>query len=109
MDAIFLQLFNGLSLGSILLLVSLGLALGFGLMGVINMAHGEFIMVGAYMAYVFQTIVAPYVGGVEMGVWFILALPAAFLIAGLLGSLMEVTLIRHLYGRPLDTLLATFG
>ena len=78
-------------------------------MGVINMAHGEFIMVGAYVAYVFQTIVAPYVGGVEMGVWFILAIPAAFLVAGLLGSLMEVTLIRHLYGRPLDTLLATWG
>jgi urea transport system permease protein len=109
MDAIFLQLFNGVSLGSILLLVSLGLALAFGLMGVINMAHGEFIMVGAYMAYVFQTIVAPYVGGVELGIWFLLAIPAAFVFAGLLGSIMEMTLIRHLYGRPLDTLLATFG
>jgi urea transport system permease protein len=109
MDAIILQLFNGLSLGSILLMVSLGLALAFGLMGVINMAHGEFIMIGAYVAYLFQTHLAPYVGGVELGVWFLLAIPAAFLFAGLLGSLMEMTLIRHLYGRTLDTILATFG
>ncbi|MEZ4863651.1 MAG: urea ABC transporter permease subunit UrtB [Caldilineaceae bacterium] len=109
MDIMILQAFNGLSLGSILLLVSLGLAFAFGLMRVINMAHGEFIMIGAYVAYLFQQVFAPLLGGVEPGVWFILALPAAFLIAALLGALMEVSLIRHLYGRPLDTLLATWG
>lgn len=109
MDAIILQAFNGLSLGSILLLVSLGLAFAFGLMGVINMAHGEFIMVGAYMAYLFQQLFASLLGGVDAGIWFLLAIPAAFLFAALLGLIMEVTLIRHLYGRPLDTLLATWG
>jgi urea transport system permease protein len=109
MEAIILQIFNGLSLGSILLMVSLGLAFAFGLMGVINMAHGEFIMIGAYMAFLFQRIVAPMVGGVELGIWFLLAIPAAFLFAALLGAIMEITLIRHLYGRPLDTLLATWG
>lgn len=109
MDAIILQAFNGLSLGSILLLVSLGLALAFGLMRVINMAHGEFIMIGAYVAYLFQQALAPLLGGVEPGIWFLLALPAAFLVAAILGALMEVTMIRHLYGRPLDTLLATWG
>ena len=109
MDAILLQAFNGLSLGSILLLVSLGLALAFGLMRVINMAHGEFIMIGAYVAYLFQQTLAPFLGGVEPGIWFVLAIPAAFLVAAALGALMEVTMIRHLYGRPLDTLLATWG
>lgn len=109
MDAAISQVFNGLSLGSILLMVSLGLAFAFGLMGVINMAHGEFIMIGAYVAYLFQSIVSPLLGGVEPGIWFLLAIPAAFLIAGVLGSIMEMTLIRHLYGRPLDTLLATWG
>lgn len=109
MDVIILQAFNGLSLGSILLLVSLGLALAFGLMRVINMAHGEFIMIGAYVAYLFQQTLAPVLGGVEPGIWFILALPAAFLVAAALGAIMEVTMIRHLYGRPLDTLLATWG
>lgn len=109
MDAIALQIFNGLSLGSILLMVSLGLAFAFGLMGVINMAHGEFIMIGAYMAFVFQTLFAPFLGGVEAGFWFLAAIPAAFLFAAALGVLMEITLIRHLYGRPLDTLLATWG
>lgn len=109
MDAIILQAFNGLSLGSILLLVSLGLALAFGLMRVINMAHGEFIMIGAYVAYLFQQIFAPILGGVEPGIWFILALPAAFIVAAALGALMEITMVRHLYGRPLDTLLATWG
>ena len=109
MNTIILQAFNGLSLGSILLLVSLGLALAFGLMRVINMAHGEFIMIGAYVAYLFQQTLAPILGGVEPGIWFLLALPAAFLVAAALGAVMEVTMIRHLYGRPLDTLLATWG
>ncbi len=109
MEVLALQIFNGLSLGSILLLVSLGLAFAFGLMNVINMAHGEFIMIGAYMAFIFQQLFATALGGVDAGVWFLLAIPAAFLFAGALGALMEVTLIRHLYGRPLDTLLATWG
>ncbi|MFN8442387.1 MAG: urea ABC transporter permease subunit UrtB [Caldilineaceae bacterium] len=109
MNALILQSFNGLSLGSILLMVSLGLAFAFGLMGVINMAHGEFIMVGAYVAYLFQTTLAELLGGVQAGVWFILAIPAAFLITAALGGLMEMTLIRRLYGRPLDTMLATWG
>jgi len=68
MNAIILQAFNGLSLGSILLLVSIGLALAFGLMRVINMAHGEFIMIGAYVAYLFQQAVAPVLGGVAPGI-----------------------------------------
>jgi len=109
MDALILQAFNGLSLGSILLMISLGLAFAFGLMGVINMAHGEFIMVGAYVAYLFQTTFASMLGGVEAGVWFVLAIPAAFLVTAALGGLMEMTLIRRLYGRPLDTMLATWG
>ena len=109
MDALILQAFNGLSLGSILLMISLGLAFAFGLMGVINMAHGEFIMVGAYVAYLFQTTFATMLGGVEAGIWFVLAIPAAFLVTAALGGLMEMTLIRRLYGRPLDTMLATWG
>ncbi len=109
MDTIISQAFNGLSVGSILLMVSLGLAFAFGLMNVINMAHGEFIMIGAYVAFLFQQIFAPVLGGVDAGIWFLLAIPAAFLFAALLGVVLEVTLIRHLYGRPLDTLLATWG
>jgi urea transport system permease protein len=104
-----LQIFNGLSLGSILLLIALGLAFAFGLMKVINMAHGELIMVGAYVTYVFQQALAEPLGGNELGIWFLLAIPAAFLMTALLGLVLEVTLIRFLYGRPLDTLLATWG
>ncbi|MCB0168349.1 MAG: urea ABC transporter permease subunit UrtB [Anaerolineae bacterium] len=103
------QGFNGISLGSILLMISLGLAFSFGLMKVINMAHGEFIMVGAYVTYVFQNTFADMLGGVELGVWFILAIFAAFIFTGILGIILEIGLIRFLYGRPLDTLLATFG
>ena len=106
---LFLQAFNGLSLSSILLLISLGLAFSFGLMNVINMAHGEFIMVGAYVTYLFQQHLAGLLGGTQAGLWFVLAIPAACLITGLLGMLLEVGLIRFLYGRPLDTLLATWG
>lgn len=112
METILAQLFNGLSLGSILLLAALGLAFSFGLMKVINMAHGEFIMVGAYVTYFFQMFVAPALLGEEAakgGLFFILSIPAAFLITGLLGYILEMTLIRRLYGRPLDTLLATWG
>lgn len=109
MDALILQLFNGISLGSILLMVSLGLAFAFGLMNVINMAHGEFIMAGAYTAFVFQQSLAPHLGGVEAGIWYLLAIPGAFVVTAILGAIMEVTLLRHLYGRPLDTLLTTWG
>ena len=90
-------------------MISLGLAFSFGLMNVINMAHGEFIMAGAYVAYLFQHSLAATLGGVDLGLWFILAIPAAFLITAALGILLEVSLIRFLYGRPLDTLLATWG
>jgi urea transport system permease protein len=103
-----LQLFNGLSVSSILLLVALGLAFSFGLMSVINMAHGEFIMIGAYAPFVLQQAI----GGAAndpLGLTFVLALPLAFAVTWLLGVALELSLIRHLYGRPLDTLLATWG
>jgi urea transport system permease protein len=103
------QIFNGLSLGSILLMISLGLAFSFGLMKVINMAHGEFIMIGAYVTFVFQNSFAQTLGGINLGIWFLLSIPIAFLITGLMGILLEKGLIRFLYGRPLDTLLATWG
>jgi urea transport system permease protein len=97
-------LFFGLSLGSVLVLVAIGLAITFGVMGVINMAHGELMMLGAYTTYVVQTLLPGYIE------WSILvAVPAAFLVAGLAGVLIERTIIRFLYGRPLETLLATFG
>ena len=105
MDILIGQLATGLSLGSILLLAALGLSLTFGQMGVINMAHGEFIMIGAYTPYLLQTVF--FVGATSAAFW--LALPVAFLIAGLVGLLLEVVLLKRLYGRPLDSLLVTFG
>jgi urea transport system permease protein len=101
------QLFNGLSIASVLLIVALGLTFTFGQMGVINMAHGELIMAGAYTPFVLQAQVALFAGAT--GTAFIVALPVAFLVAGAIGLLMEVLLLRRMYGRPLDTLLATFG
>lgn len=102
------QIFNGLSTGSILLLAALGLAITFGLMGVINMAHGELLMVGAYTTFVCQNLFATYLPTYQD--WsFIFALPLAFLAAGLVGLFLETTVIRFLYGRPLETLLATWG
>ncbi len=101
------QLFNGLSLASILLLVALGLTFTFGQMGVINMAHGELIMAGAFTPYVLQTQVGILAGATTTA--FVLSLPAAFLVAGTLGLAMEWLLIRRMYDRPLDTLLVTFG
>ncbi|MBD1849568.1 urea ABC transporter permease subunit UrtB [Leptolyngbya sp. FACHB-711] len=101
-------LFSGLSIGSILLLASLGLAIVFGLMGVINMAHGELMMLGAYTTYVvqngFKTLGEPWQGG-----YIFVALIMAFLVAALVGLLLERGVIRFLYGRPLETLLATWG
>jgi urea transport system permease protein len=101
-------LFTGASLGSILLLVALGLAITYGLMGVINMAHGELMMIGAYATYVVQNLFKLYLPG-----WFdwyiVLAIPAAFLASALVGAVLERSVIRWLYGRPLETLLATWG
>jgi urea transport system permease protein len=100
--------FGGLSLGSILLLASLGLAITFGLMGVINMAHGELLMIGAYATYGVQTFFRHHLPALTD--WYILpALPASFLAAALAGMLLEVAVVRTLYGRPLETLLATWG
>lgn len=103
MDIILNQLVAGLSIGSVLLLVAIGLSLTFGQMGVINMAHGEFIMVGAYTAYVTQQILT------NAGMSLLLALPIAFLVGGALGIVLEETILRRMYHRPLDTLLVTFG
>ena len=94
----------GLSLGSVLVLVAIGLAITFGVMGVINMAHGELMMLGAYTTYVVQLWMPDHIG-----VSLIVAVPAAFVVAGSAGVLIERTVIRFLYGRPLETLLATFG
>ena len=98
------NLLFGISLGSVLLLAAIGLAITFGVMGVINMAHGEMIMLGAYTTFAIQQMFPNL-----MGVSLILAIPAAFLVSGTTGVLIERLVIRHLYGRPLDTLLATFG
>lgn len=100
--------FTGISLGSILLLVALGLAITYGLMGVINMAHGELMMIGAYATYVVQGVFRTYVP--EFFDWYLLAaVPASFMAAALVGAIMERGVLRFLYGRPLETLLATWG
>ncbi len=102
MDIYLSQLFTGLSVGSVLLLIALGLTFTFAQMGVINLAHGELIMAGAYTAYM--------VGGpLGKSVSLLVALPVAFALAGTMGLLLERLLIRRLYGRPLDTLLVTWG
>jgi len=94
----------GLSQGSVLVLAAIGLAITFGVMGVINMAHGELLMLGAYTTYVMQLLMPQH-----LGASIILAIPAAFLVSGLAGVAIERGIVRHLYGRPLETLLATFG
>ncbi len=101
-------LFTGISLGSILLLVALGLAITYGLMGVINMAHGELMMIGAYATYVVQGLFRQYLPGV-FDAYLVVAVPASFLAAAVVGAVLERTVLRHLYGRPLETLLATWG
>ncbi|SOY90578.1 putative Branched-chain amino acid ABC TRANSPORTER, membrane component [Cupriavidus taiwanensis] len=102
------NLFAGLSLGSVLLLAALGLAITYGLIGVINMAHGEFLMIGAYATYVVQSLFRAYAPGALD--WYLpAALPASFLAAAVVGFVLERLVLRHLYGRPLETLLATFG
>ncbi|AWB35546.1 urea ABC transporter permease subunit UrtB [Orrella marina] len=102
------NLFYGVSLGSVLLLAALGLAITFGLMGVINMAHGELLMIGAYSTYLVQSVFKLWFP--QAMDWYVLAaLPVAFVIAGSVGMVLERTVIRWLYGRPLETLLATWG
>ncbi|WP_422139070.1 urea ABC transporter permease subunit UrtB [Endozoicomonas sp. ALC020] len=98
------SVFFGLSLGSVLLLAAIGLAITFGVMGVINMAHGEMMMLGAYTTFVIQSAFPSFL---EQSLF--IAIPAAFVVAGTVGILIERLVIRHLYGRPLETLLATFG
>jgi urea transport system permease protein len=99
------NIFNGLSLASILLLAALGLTFTFGQMGVINMAHGEFIMAGAYVPYLLQTGVLAGATGLAFG----LSIPVAFVVGGLLGFVLERTLLSRMHHRPLDTLLLTVG
>ena len=94
----------GLSQGSVLVLAAIGLAITFGVMGVINMAHGELMMLGAYTTYVVQLLMPHHIGASIL-----VAIPAAFLVSGLAGVAIERGIVRHLYGRPLETLLATFG
>src|SRR5205085_7534885 len=103
--------FRGLSLAAVLLVAALGLAITFGLMGVINMAHGEIIMVGAYSAYVTQNCFARWFGGGGAGFdcYFLAALPVSFVAAGCVGLILERGIIRFLYKRPLESLLATWG
>ncbi len=102
------NVYYGISLGAVLLLAAAGLAITFGVMGVINMAHGEMVMIGAYTTFVVQQVVEAFAPALtNLGLLF--AVPAAFLVAGALGVLIERTLIRFLYGRPLETLLATWG
>ncbi len=100
--------FYGLSLGSVLLLAALGLAITFGLMHVINMAHGEMLMLGAYTTYVVQTLFASIMPA-AMNWYLLIAIPAAFMVCAVIGMALERFVVRHLYGRPLETLLATWG
>jgi urea transport system permease protein len=102
------NIFSGLSLGSILLLAALGLAITYGVMGVINMAHGELLMIGAYTTYVIQGVFRAHFPG-QAEFYVLAAIPAAFVVAALVGMALERLVIRHLYGRPLETLLATWG
>jgi urea transport system permease protein len=106
LSTIISNLFGGLSVGSVLLMAALGLAIVFGLMGVINMAHGELMMIGAYTTYVVQNICK----GTPLQEFYIFpALIAAFIVVAILGLFLEHFVVRHLYGRPLETLLATWG
>ena len=108
LDTIITTVFNGVSIGTVLLIVALGLAIVFGLMGVINLAHGELMMLGAYTTYVVQNAFDGLGEGIEdLYIW--VAIPAAFIVAALVGLALERSVIRFLYGRPLETLLATWG
>ncbi|MGF7159469.1 urea transport system permease protein [Rhodoligotrophos appendicifer] len=102
------NIWYGISLGSVLLLAAIGLAITFGVMGVINMAHGEMVMIGAYTTFVVQTVIAQTMPGL-LGGSVLIAIPVAFIVAGAIGIAIERSIIRFLYGRPLETLLATWG
>ncbi len=101
-------LFNGISIGAVLLISALGLAIVFGLMGVINMAHGELMMLGAYTTFVVQNVFKSW-GSPWFETYILFALPLAFLVTAIVGLILERGVIRYLYGRPLETLLATWG
>ena len=101
MDLLYDTLFNGLAIGSVLVLAALGLAVVFGLMGVINMAHGELMMLGSYTTFVVQNIFKAVLPDALFPIYILVALPCAFLVSGLAGLLLEKTVIRRLYGRPL--------
>jgi urea transport system permease protein len=103
------NIFEGISLGSVLLLAAIGLAITFGVMGVINMAHGEMIMLGAYSAFVCQEVFRAALPASWFNGYLVLAVPVGFSVAGAVGVVIERTVIRFLYGRPLETLLATWG
>jgi urea transport system permease protein len=103
------NVFQGISLGSVLLLAAVGLAITFGVMGVINMAHGEMIMLGAYTAYTVQLICRALLPKELVGFYLVISLPVAFVVSGAVGVLLERGVIRYLYGRPLETMLATWG
>ncbi|WP_343691729.1 urea ABC transporter permease subunit UrtB [Chitinophaga sp.] len=103
------NLFSGLSLGSILILIALGLSIVYGLAGIINMAHGEFLMIGAYTTYCIQTLFTEVLKMPYTDLLFLISLPLSFLVAGLLGLLLERLVVRHLYAKPLESLLATWG
>jgi len=108
-DTLITTVFNGVSIGTVLLIVALGLAIVFGLMGVINLAHGELMMLGAYTTYVVQNAFKAYLGSDLQGFYIWVAIPMSFLVAALVGLALERGVIRFLYGRPLETLLATWG
>ncbi len=108
MQDLLIAIFNGISIGSVLLMAALGLAIVFGLMGVINLAHGELIMLGAYTTFVVQNIFKP-LGEPLFSTYIIFAIPIAFIVTALVGLALERGVIRFLYGRPLETLLATWG
>ena len=103
------NIFEGVSLGSVLLLAAIGLAITFGVMGVINMAHGEMIMLGAYSAFVCQEVFRAALPASWFDWYLLAAVPVGFLVAGAVGVVLERCIIRFLYGRPLETLLATWG
>ena len=108
MQELLIAIFNGISIGSVLLIVALGLAIIFGLMGVINLAHGELIMLGAYTTFVVQN-VCNSIGKPIANIYIFFAIPIAFIVVAIAGLILEKTVIRFLYGRPLETLLATWG
>lgn len=108
LDTFLTQVFNGLSLFTVLALMAIGLAIVFGLMGVINMAHGELMALGAYMTYLTSVVFVRYLPSL-MGAYFLVGIVVAFVVTGAVGFVLERTMIRFLYHRPLDTMLATWG